>query len=215
MQQLVGEMAGKMVMGQLSQEEAHLDEMLNKLDNMDTDDMEKLREARKRRMIAEAKRKQQLRAQGHGEYREISGEKEFFREIKNAPAAAVHFTVRRRSDVLLWTDTCRAAPRNTSTANLSKLMQRNALTSVRSCTSGASLRLSSSRMARRNTRVWDSMISVGKMTFLMKPSSTSWATRGCLSILAIIRRKSVTRGELERTASKNLPFASVRIQILT
>lgn len=91
MQNLVGEMAGKLVMGQLSAEEAHLDEMLNKLDNMDDDDMEKLRQARKKRMIAEAQRRQELRAQGHGEYREISGEKEFFREIKNAPAAAVHF----------------------------------------------------------------------------------------------------------------------------
>lgn len=91
MANLVAEMTGKMVEGQLQQEEAHLDSMLNKLENMDTDDMEKLREARKRRMIKEAQRRQQLKSQGHGEYRELSSEKEFFKEIKQAPAAAVHF----------------------------------------------------------------------------------------------------------------------------
>jgi len=91
LQQMVSDMAGKMVMGQLGEEEAKIDQMLNKLENMDTDDMEKLREVRKKRMIAEAKRLQMLRGQGHGEYREISGEKDFFKEIKNAPAACVHF----------------------------------------------------------------------------------------------------------------------------
>lgn len=88
---MVSEMAGKMVQGQLETEEAHMDDMLNKLENMDTDDMEKLREVRKKRMIAEAKRKQMLRGQGHGEYRELGDEKEFFKEIKQAPAACVHF----------------------------------------------------------------------------------------------------------------------------
>jgi len=91
MAQLVAEMTGKMVAGQLQQEEDHLDGMLNKLENMDSDDMDKLREARKRRMIKEAQRKQVLRSQGHGEYRELSSEKEFFKEIKQAPAAVVHF----------------------------------------------------------------------------------------------------------------------------
>ena len=91
MAQMVSDMAGKLVMGQLSQEEAKIDGMLDKLENMDTDDMEKLREARKRRLVKEAQRRQQLRTQGHGEYREISGEKQFFKEIKDAPAAAIHF----------------------------------------------------------------------------------------------------------------------------
>ena len=81
MAQLVAEMTGKMVAGQLQQEEDHLDGMLNKLENMDSDDMDKLREARKRRMIKEAQRKQVLRSQGHGEYRELSSEKEFFKEM--------------------------------------------------------------------------------------------------------------------------------------
>ena len=35
---MVSEMAGKMVQGQLETEEAHMDDMLNKLENMDTDE---------------------------------------------------------------------------------------------------------------------------------------------------------------------------------
>ena len=91
MMQMVGDMAGKLVMGQLQQEEKKVDDMLDTLENMDDDDMEKLREARKRRLMKEAAERQRLKSQGHGEYREISGEKEFFSEVKNAPCAAVHF----------------------------------------------------------------------------------------------------------------------------
>ena len=40
MAQLVAEMTGKMVAGQLQQEEDHLDGMLAKLENMDSDDMD-------------------------------------------------------------------------------------------------------------------------------------------------------------------------------
>ena len=48
--QMIGNMAGKLVEEELRAEEAHVDEVMNKLDNMDDDDMEKLRQARKRRM---------------------------------------------------------------------------------------------------------------------------------------------------------------------
>jgi len=91
LQQMVADMTGKLVLGQMQNEEAKVDDMLSRLENMDTDDMEKLREVRKKRMIKEAQRKQMLRGQGHGEYRELSSEKDFFKEIKQAPAAAVHF----------------------------------------------------------------------------------------------------------------------------
>jgi len=75
----------------LEAEEDRVDDMIKKLDNMDEDDIEKMREIRKRRLKAEAERKHKLRQQGHGEYTEISGDKEFFAALKNCPAAAIHF----------------------------------------------------------------------------------------------------------------------------
>ena len=47
---MIGNMAGKLVEEELRNEERHVDEFMNKLDNMDDDDLEKLRQARKRRM---------------------------------------------------------------------------------------------------------------------------------------------------------------------
>jgi hypothetical protein len=75
----------------LQQEEDRLDNMMQKLDNMDEDDLEKMREVRKRRMQKEAAEKHKLRMKGHGEYTEISGDKEFFAALKDCPAAAIHF----------------------------------------------------------------------------------------------------------------------------
>ena len=45
----------------LQQEEDRLDNMMQKLDNMDEDDLEKMREVRKRRMQKEAAEKHKLR----------------------------------------------------------------------------------------------------------------------------------------------------------
>ena len=75
----------------LEAEEDRVDDMIKKLDNMDEDDIERMREVRKRRLKAEAERKHKLRQRGHGEYTEISGDKEFFAALKECPAAAIHF----------------------------------------------------------------------------------------------------------------------------
>ena len=48
----------------LEAEEDRVDDMIKKLDNMDEDDIEKMREVRKRRLKAEAERKHKLRQQG-------------------------------------------------------------------------------------------------------------------------------------------------------
>jgi len=58
---------------------------------MDEDDMERMREARRRRLIEQQQQLIALRAQGHGAYMEIGDQKQFFEEIKRAPNAVVHF----------------------------------------------------------------------------------------------------------------------------
>lgn len=58
---------------------------------MDEDDMERLREARRKRLIEQQQAQIALRAQGHGQYMEIGEQKQFFEEVKIAPAAVVHF----------------------------------------------------------------------------------------------------------------------------
>ncbi|CAD7698430.1 unnamed protein product [Ostreobium quekettii] len=71
--------------------EDRVDEEIRRLDNLDGDDLELLRERR----LAEAKRmaarRQAWAAAGHGEYREVHDEKEFFREVKGEERAVCHF----------------------------------------------------------------------------------------------------------------------------
>ena len=76
---------------QLEAAEEQLDEEIDRLDKMGEDELEVVRRKRLESMKAAAKQKEKWRAQGHGEYRELTEEKEFFKEIKEAPRAVVHF----------------------------------------------------------------------------------------------------------------------------
>ncbi|XP_078043814.1 phosducin-like protein 3 [Augochlora pura] len=58
--------------------EKQLDDEIEKLDNLDINDFEKLREARLKKLKLLQQQKQNWLTQGHGEYSEIHDEKEFF-----------------------------------------------------------------------------------------------------------------------------------------
>jgi hypothetical protein len=71
--------------------EEQLDDEIAKLDMLDDDDLERLRERRLLQMKKQASQRQQWLAQGHGEYQEIFSEKEFFAVAKTSDHVICHF----------------------------------------------------------------------------------------------------------------------------
>ncbi|CAL8234091.1 unnamed protein product [Boreogadus saida] len=71
--------------------EEKVDEQLNKLDRMDDDEMDKLKERRLEALKKAQKQKQDWLSKGHGEYREIPSEKDFFGEVKESKNVVCHF----------------------------------------------------------------------------------------------------------------------------
>ena len=71
--------------------EAELDREIQRLEKMDDDDMEALRERRMQQLKKENDQKREWMSKGHGEYIEISSEKEFFAESKDSPRLVIHF----------------------------------------------------------------------------------------------------------------------------
>lgn len=71
--------------------EQKLDEELQRLDELDSDGIEKLRQERLEQLKKQAKQKQHWLAIGHGEYEELAEEKEFFEVTKKSPDVVVHF----------------------------------------------------------------------------------------------------------------------------
>jgi len=64
---------------------------LNSLEEMKDSELDAMRDARKETMKKQAEKRAKWIAQGHGEYREVNGEKEFFREVKGSDRVVVHF----------------------------------------------------------------------------------------------------------------------------
>ncbi|XP_045541329.1 thioredoxin domain-containing protein 9 [Papilio machaon] len=71
--------------------EKQLDSELEKLDAMDSNDLEAIRRQRIEEMKKRAKLKQEWLANGHGEYTEIDGEKEFFGVCNKSENVVCHF----------------------------------------------------------------------------------------------------------------------------
>ncbi|XP_051938282.1 thioredoxin domain-containing protein 9 isoform X2 [Hippocampus zosterae] len=71
--------------------EDQVDTELTKLNEMDEDDFEKMRERRLEALKKAQKQKQEWLSKGHGEYREIPSEKEFFGEVKESKKVVCHF----------------------------------------------------------------------------------------------------------------------------
>ncbi|KAM6986573.1 thioredoxin domain-containing protein 9 [Aplochiton taeniatus] len=71
--------------------EEQLDAELGKMERMDDDDLEKLKERRLEALKKAQKQKQEWLSKGHGEYREIPSEKDFFGEVKESKNVVCHF----------------------------------------------------------------------------------------------------------------------------
>ncbi|XP_013141658.1 PREDICTED: thioredoxin domain-containing protein 9 [Papilio polytes] len=71
--------------------EKQLDSELEKLDAMDSGDLEAIRRQRIEEMKKRAKQKQEWLTNGHGEYTEIDGEKEFFVVCNKSENVVCHF----------------------------------------------------------------------------------------------------------------------------
>ena len=64
---------------------------LLRLENLDEDDLERVKQRRLDEMKKRHQQVQRWRADGHGEYREIHGEKDFFKEAKAVDRVVAHF----------------------------------------------------------------------------------------------------------------------------
>ncbi|XP_044222568.1 thioredoxin domain-containing protein 9 isoform X1 [Thunnus albacares] len=71
--------------------EEHVDAQLSKINEMDEDDLERMRERRLEALKKAQKQKQEWLSKGHGEYREIPSEKDFFGEVKDTKNVVCHF----------------------------------------------------------------------------------------------------------------------------
>lgn len=85
------DMIGQVLLQGLQAAEEKVDEQLAQLDNMTEDDYETIRQKRLAQLKAQHQKKQQWLANGHGQYREVTDQKQFFEELKRSERAVVHF----------------------------------------------------------------------------------------------------------------------------
>ncbi|KAL3878778.1 hypothetical protein ACJMK2_031108 [Sinanodonta woodiana] len=71
--------------------EDQIDAEIQRLDNLDDDDLEKLRQKRLESMKQAQKQKQEWLVAGHGKYFEVADEKQFFEECKKSKNIVCHF----------------------------------------------------------------------------------------------------------------------------
>ncbi|XP_070694174.1 thioredoxin domain-containing protein 9 [Pempheris klunzingeri] len=71
--------------------EEKVDAQLSQLNEMDEDDLERLKERRLEALKKAQKQKQEWLSKGHGEYREVPSEKDFFGEVKETKSVVCHF----------------------------------------------------------------------------------------------------------------------------
>ncbi|XP_029460643.1 thioredoxin domain-containing protein 9 [Rhinatrema bivittatum] len=71
--------------------EEELDKESEKLDKMDEDELERLKERRLEALKKAQQQKQEWLSKGHGEYREIPSERDFFQEAKESKNVVCHF----------------------------------------------------------------------------------------------------------------------------
>jgi len=88
---MVQSMIEQQVLSVAKQLEDQVDNQMQKMENLDEDDLEGIRRKRVDDMKKMQARKQEWLANGHGEYREVLGEKEFFKEMKGEERMVAHF----------------------------------------------------------------------------------------------------------------------------
>lgn len=75
----------------LEKVEEQVDAELSKMNELEEDDLERLKEKRLEALKKAQKQKQEWLSKGHGEYREIPSEKDFFSEVKESKKVVCHF----------------------------------------------------------------------------------------------------------------------------
>ena len=71
--------------------ETMVDKEMQRLDNLDGDDLQRIRQDRLKEMKKLAEKKEQWKQIGHGKYEELKDEKEFFDEQKKSERFVCHF----------------------------------------------------------------------------------------------------------------------------
>jgi hypothetical protein len=79
------------VLSMAKQLEDQLDSQLHKLENMNDDDLERLRQKRIDEMRKQQDQAREWAARGHGQYTEVMEEKQFFKEVKGEERVVAHF----------------------------------------------------------------------------------------------------------------------------
>ncbi|OQR91362.1 hypothetical protein ACHHYP_04760 [Achlya hypogyna] len=79
------------VLETLEAQEAQLDAQIKKLETLEEDDLEKLRERRLAQLKAASSQTQKWKDAGHGTYSELSTQQEFFDVIKASECVVLHF----------------------------------------------------------------------------------------------------------------------------
>lgn len=89
--QLVQQAVEQTVLRVAKQLEDKLDDELHKLENIQDDDIERLRQRRIQDLKRQQEKTKEWVAKGHGEYRDLQDEKEFFKEMKGEERMVCHF----------------------------------------------------------------------------------------------------------------------------
>jgi hypothetical protein len=71
--------------------EQQVDQEMHKLDNLQDDDIAGLRQKRLHQLKRQQDKQREWVEKGHGEYKELNSEKEFFREMKGEERMVCHF----------------------------------------------------------------------------------------------------------------------------
>jgi hypothetical protein len=89
--QIVQQAVEQSVLRVAKQLEQQLDSELHKLENLQDDDLERIRQRRVQDLKQQQDKAREWAARGHGEYREVFEEKEFFKEMKGEERMVCHF----------------------------------------------------------------------------------------------------------------------------
>eukprot|EP00321_Phaeocystis_globosa_P009956 CAMPEP_0118828070 /NCGR_PEP_ID=MMETSP1162-20130426/16865_1 /TAXON_ID=33656 /ORGANISM="Phaeocystis Sp, Strain CCMP2710" /LENGTH=206 /DNA_ID=CAMNT_0006758999 /DNA_START=48 /DNA_END=668 /DNA_ORIENTATION=- len=88
----VQDIIDQQVAGALLQVEAALDDEMNRIDNLNEDDLQKIRANRLKAMQEKAAERQSWAEKGHGSFQKIADQKDFFTVCKNSDKVIVLFT---------------------------------------------------------------------------------------------------------------------------
>mmetsp|Transcript_27174 Transcript_27174/g.35626 ORF Transcript_27174/g.35626 Transcript_27174/m.35626 type:complete len:231 (+) Transcript_27174:259-951(+) len=89
--QMVQEAVGSQMLRAAEEKEEKLESEIQKLENLDEDDFERLREIRKQRLIKQQSERQEWLSNGHGRYMELGDQQEFFDATKKSKRIVAHF----------------------------------------------------------------------------------------------------------------------------